>query len=100
MATVRNAKSKNNNTNLAARLSVLANGGTKFLDMLDEDGFYIDPDGRNSILGKNDNDFEYAFTGKHHDYHCKFHKYWELSKHPDGLKGTGKAVREQIFCNI
>ena len=75
MATVRNSKSKNNNTNLATSLSVSANGGTRFLELLDKDHFYIDPDGRNSILGKNDNDFEYAFTGKHHDYHSKFHKY-------------------------
>ena len=57
MATTRNAKSKNNSTYLAARLSVPANGGTRFLEVLDEDHFYIDPDGRNSILGDNDNDF-------------------------------------------
>ena len=41
MATGKNAKSKNNNTNLAARLSVPANGGTRFLEVLDEDRFIL-----------------------------------------------------------
>ena len=58
-----NAKSKNNNTNLAACLSVPAYSGRSFLKVLDEDRFYIDSDRRNSILDKNNNDFEYAFTG-------------------------------------
>ena len=66
MVSARNAKSQND-PNIAAHLSAPATGGTRFLDVLDEDRFSIDPDGRNSILGNGDNDFEYAFTGKHLD---------------------------------
>ena len=80
MATARNAKSQNNDTNIAAHLSAPATGGTRFLEVLDEDCFSIDLDGSNSILGNGDSDSEYAFTGKHHDYCGKFNKSWDFWK--------------------
>ena len=79
MATVRNSKSQNNDPNIAAHhLPASATGGTRFLEVHDEDLFSIDPDGRNSILGNGDNDFEYAFTGKRHDYCGKFNMCWDF----------------------
>ena len=78
MATAKNANSQNNDLNIAAHLSAPATGGTRFLKVFNEDCFSIDPDGRYSILGNGDNDFEYAFTGKHHDYCGKFNKYWDF----------------------
>ena len=65
-------------TNIAAHLSAPATGGSRFLEVLDEDCFSIDFDGSNSILGNGDSDSEYAFTGKHHDYCGKFNKSWDF----------------------
>ena len=100
MVTARNGKSQNNNSNLAARLSALAIGGIRFLEVIDENCYSIDPDGNNSILGNNENDFEYVFTGKHKDYYHKFRKYWQILTEADTLEGTDKVVREQIYCSI
>ena len=77
MASAINAKSQNNDPSIAAHLSAPAAGSTRFLEVLDKDRFSIDPDGRNSILGNGENDFEYAFTGKHHDYCGKYWNFWK-----------------------
>ena len=100
MATAKNGKTQNNNPNSAARLSALAIGGIRFFEVVDENCFSIDPDGNNSILCNNENDFEYICTGKHKDYCHKFRKYWQILTEADTLEGTDKVVREQIYCNI